>query len=646
MLGVVALILLGLYVTSSEIRWPAPVPLTGRFLGGWLATLGGMLLLILVGRAWGSLLERVLPRLDAASPGETDTLSTAGGLLALSALYTWLAFAALRPIPIVALAIAPLLLGGGRATLQFARRTWAAARSAPAEAAGFLALALFLAFLAARPDASLDGLIYQVALPELYMRHGSYFLLPNNVLAGLPNVGNFLFLPGLALTAWPLAKAVQPAFLLLALAYCRGASVLAWDRRHFWAFVMFLLSIPSLAVNASNLYVDVTLTAALTLCLLSALSYLRSGTPSPLTWAIFFGLGAVAIKWTVAPIVLCLLALLAFVKPRAPVRLTGRLMLTCLAIALFFLAPCLVKNVHFYRSPVFPGLAQLAPASINWSADRQALFTRFLRETFGVGREPLDFLLLPLNLITLAKPDAILPSGHRPFDGLVGIVPTLVGLALLTARGGERYERGLRILLLAGFALWAATSQQVRFLLPLLPMGIAVGLGTLGGGRAPVAIAALLGALGVTQSAALVTDGLGLWARSDDPAHYRYEALGNEGRLYRWMNENLAPSERCLLLGMNAYPTLARNALENDPVFPWYSLEQRLAREGVGDDPFLAILRARRCDVLVVNRELEFRVQGRAFTTASAPFAEILARDFEEAHVEGRYAVLKPRPEG
>lgn len=623
--------------------WPAPFAPTSRFLGGWLGVVAATGALVLVGRAWGAMIARVLPRPAALPEWQVDLALVIGGLLAYSASMCWLAHVFLHPALVIGLAVAPLAAGGAPPTLRFASRVLSAARRSTWEAVGFAGVILFVAFLAARPDASLDALIYQAALPTLYLEHGSYFRLENNIYAGLPNGGNFLFLPGLAFDAWPLAKAVQPAFLVLVLGYLRSSLGAEQPASRFWACAFLLLSIPSLAMNASVLYVDVILTAVLSVFLLLLLEFLRSKDRALLPWLALFAFAALSVKWTAAPVLFCALVLLAAFVARERIRPSATTTLACLGLAAFFLAPCILKNVLLYRSPFFPALFDLFPAPVNWSSDRQALYVRFLGEAFGVGRDAIDFLLLPLNLVTLARPDTILPSGHRPFDGIVGVVPTLAFFALLVARSGDAAERALRLVLLAGFVLWGATSQQVRFLLPILPVAVALALGPRRVSGATIAFSAILAALGVTRAAGYVAPQLARWAESRDVADYRYRSLGNEGRLYEWMNGNLAPEERCLFLGMNAFPTLARNAIENDPVFPWYSLERRLGTGDPSRDPFLDLLTARRCDVLVVNEALAFQRGGGWLTALDSPSKEFLERDFILVQRVGSYAVFRPR---
>ncbi len=657
-MALAGLLLLALYVASGSIEWPAPFAPTPRLVGGWLGVVAAMGALALVGRGWGALIARVLRAPSTMAEWEMELALVVGGLLTYSAAMCWLAHVLLHPAVVVGLAVAPFAAGGARPALRFASRVVSAARESPREAAGFAGVILFVALLAARPDASLDALIYQAALPALYLEHGSYFRLENNIYAGLPNGGNFLFLPGLALDAWPLANAAQPAFLILVLCYLRCSLGAARAAGRFWVCAFLLLSIPSLAMSASVLYVDVILTAAVTVFLLLLIAFLRSKDRALLTWLALFGFAALSVKWTAAPVLACALVVLAVFLARERVRPSARTTIACLGLAAFFLAPCILKNVVLYRSPLFPALFDLFPAPVNWSSDRQALYVRFLKETFGVGRGALDFLLLPLNLVTLARPDTILPSGHRPFDGIVGVVPTLAFLALLSSRGGDAAERALRLVVLAGFALWGALSQQIRFLLPILPVAVALALGglerppatgprALGAPRrisgAAVAIAAILAALGAAQALDHVAPHLARWAESRDVAGYRYRSLGNEGRLYEWMNGNLAPAERCLFLGMNAFPTLARNAIENDPVFPWYSLERRLDEGDPSRDPFLDLLTARRCDLLVVNESLAFQHDGRWFTTLDSPYKEFFARDFLLVQRVGPFGVFRPR---
>ena len=78
-------------------------------------------------------------------------------------------------------------------------------------------------------------------------------------------------------------------------------------------------------------------------------------------------------------------------------------------------------------------------------------------------------------------------------------------------------------------------------------------------------------------------------------------------------------------------------------MFPWYSLERRLDAGDPSRDPFLDLLTARRCDVLVVNESLAFQHGGGWLTALDPPSKEFLERDFLLVQRVGPFAVFRPR---
>ena len=105
-----------------------------------------------------------------------------------------------------------------------------------------------------------------------------------------------------------------------------------------------------------------------------------------------------------------------------------------------------------------------------WSAEVGEQFAAWQR-SIGMGRDPIDYLLLPFRLLRHSGP------GYARFDGAL----SPVWLAVVpVALGAVRSPRGRRVLAVAGamFVVWAAGSQQSRFLIPILPLIAAAAVAT------------------------------------------------------------------------------------------------------------------------------------------------------------------------
>ncbi|OPZ08178.1 MAG: hypothetical protein BWZ10_02705 [candidate division BRC1 bacterium ADurb.BinA364] len=98
-----------------------------------------------------------------------------------------------------------------------------------------------------------------------------------------------------------------------------------------------------------------------------------------------------------------------------------------------------------------------------WAPELHQRWAAFHRAT-GMGREWTDYALLPLRAVFCGQ-----AGNYERFDGrLAGLWAVLVPLALAAG-----WRRGwiVRSFVVGGlgFCAWAAGSQQIRFLIPLLP---------------------------------------------------------------------------------------------------------------------------------------------------------------------------------
>lgn len=179
--------------------------------------------------------------------------------------------------------------------------------------------------------------------------------------------------------------------------------------------------------------------------------------------------GAASIKYLALPLALALLpVLLGWLAVTSPAPSPGRVIRT---LALFFgpllvvAAPWYGRNLWLVHNPVFPLLYTLFPTqSTGWDADRARLHLLFLQGYGSATKDWLDYLTLPWRVCWLARTDDI-----RHYDGEVGAVYFLFVPALALWRWMDSRLRGLTAFAGLFFGLWALSSQQVRFLLPVLP---------------------------------------------------------------------------------------------------------------------------------------------------------------------------------
>jgi hypothetical protein len=173
-----------------------------------------------------------------------------------------------------------------------------------------------------------------------------------------------------------------------------------------------------------------------------------------------------------------------------------------------------------------------------------------------MGREPLDYLLLPVRVILHGD------FGYARFDGRLN--PAWIVLLPLAVAGAWRDGRSRRLLSMCGvfFVLWAITAQQMRFLIPVLPLlaasaarGAVVALHALPGRLR--AVSASLATLGALALALALFQSSAVYLRQSPRLVRDYAAHGARLHqmvrhpVYGWIDDRLPADAKLLLLGTN-----------------------------------------------------------------------------------------------
>lgn len=351
-------------------------------------------------------------------------------------------------------ALAPLWIGfallallrGARPALpllvRLARRLLALFRASPLLAAALLLAALPLAFPLSTPLVDNDGIRYQVALPKLYLLTGEVFLYPWDITGSYPQLGNMLYLAGLAAGRADAAKFVNAGFLaastaLLALLLHRSRA----SRAASLAGPFLFLAAPAVGVVAASGFVDHValfhLAAALALVL-------RRG--SPLLAGLALG-GALATKLTLAPGAVAVGLAAALLRPRGE-RLRAFLVVPAATAAV--LAPFAIRNVAALGDPFYPVLTiALGRPTPGVSREVFTSYTSFNADKAG-----------PLGIVwtTPATGD----------DDETAGIHNVAGLVLLLFGFRDRLVRLASLLVLPFLAYAILASPPTRYLLPLL----------------------------------------------------------------------------------------------------------------------------------------------------------------------------------
>ena len=328
--------------------------------------------------------------------------------------------------------------------------------------AGLILLALaFLQALA--PPWDYDGLMYHLQGPRLFLGSGRIVLLPENWQANGPFTVEMLFSLGLAFGSDVFAKLVHVAYaaMLVLATFILGRRALGGGAG--WVTVALLLGIPLFSFWASLAYIDMAWALYNTLTILCLVRWNEDKHRSDLVFAgLFAGLSAGTKYLGLGTALVCGLWLLWRLRGRSWRTVAGTAF-TFGGLALAVALPWYVKNWIAAGNPIFPFMW----GGPGWDKLRLSFLTDYLG-SFGAGRTPLDFLLLPWNLFVHS-------TRFGTFMRVLEVPNALLILALLypLARRTPAAD-AIAAMGAGGFLLWAVGSQQTRFLLPVFP-ALAVG---------------------------------------------------------------------------------------------------------------------------------------------------------------------------
>jgi hypothetical protein len=401
-------------------------------------------------------------------------------------------------------------------------------------------LALLLAYVAldllavCAPISSPDALLYHAADPALFEKAHRIFAVPWNSSSYEPFSVEMLVLDGMLL--WnPIQGAFAPLLLaLVALVVVMGFAYRVAGRSAALLAGSIFFAQPFMVWEATSVFIESGIALMLGLSAWNLYRFVRYSERSGLVLAGAFAGGAAGMKYVGLIAALTLSAVAAALLFR---RLNGRLALAFGLPALAVSLPWYVKNAVLTGNPFYPHVF----GGLNSSAAGELSYTI---QAFGYGRSPLDFMLLPARLLVAAKPfDAgeFLSPLFLIFAPVVLFISRARRPAILVVWGG----------VLLYVVLWFVTTQQARFLVPLMPV-LAV-LGALG--MLALARDGRLGRLlAVAVTAGALTVGLGastVYAMQFAPVvlgtqptkQFLREKVSNfEG--VEWLNRRLGPRSK------------------------------------------------------------------------------------------------------
>lgn len=449
---------------------------------------------VLTGASWAvadgrrSLLENTAIGLCAWVGGLALLLTLAGHFFTIT-LSPWLFFVP----PVVAVAVRfKNVLQQARAVGQGLGQLLAIDRLLLLYLAGVCALTLFLSL--APPNANdYDSLVYHLAAPQRYLMDGRVTELSYDHHTYFPFAMEMLFALGLKLSGPVLAKLFH--WLMLPLCFL---TIIAIGKRHaslrsgLLAAALFA-SIPIVLIEATTAYIDLGLTLFVLAAFLCFINWLQTRQSFWLLWSgamcgfacntkyfgvLFFGW---LLLWAIGD--------MARRKEFQLKPLLGFCLLTALLGGLYY-----VRNWIWVGNPVFPFAYEIFGGK-GWTLEMAKAYAHD-QEGFGFGRGPLDWLLLPFRAswtpLNFNSPYWPLLNVPMENNGALGrfevaghLIQTIVGPALLAFGVPVIFLKNkplaVRFLLwsfLFFWVFWAASSQQLRYLIPTLALlGVACGWG-------------------------------------------------------------------------------------------------------------------------------------------------------------------------
>jgi hypothetical protein len=456
-------------------------------------------------------------------------------------------------------------------------------------AATLLVMLLGAAFIMAlAPETGRDALIYHLAVPKLFLKHHGFYFIPGNAFANNPFHTELLFLLALFLKGDVLAKLIHFTFFLAILLGIRQFALRHSETTVFPYLSMLIFAlIPSVFFEAHTAYVDL----AVAFYTMSALfAYTTWHERQERGWlglcAVFTGM-ALATKYTtlILPFIGCLGVLWGH-RHDEKARPAGRDLFLYVAITLLFGAPFYVKNWLVTGNPFYPFLYGIFGGK-GWEPEQARLYDAMVLY-YGMGREAIDYLLLPWNLSFHAKMDTIF------FDGVISplflcVLPFLAGVRKIPVT-----LKIIMVYCVLAFMFWASASQQIRFLIPIFPFLAILSGSVLTYYRRNKGLALLL-------SVAVV--GCLTFNAYLDVLHFeRFSpfgvVFGREEReaflertldpypMYRYVNDNLPPDAKVFLIFMKNWTFLCDRECYSDYMFEYYTLQKVLAASASPDEVY------------------------------------------------------------
>jgi Dolichyl-phosphate-mannose-protein mannosyltransferase len=457
----------------------------------------------------------------------------------------------------------------------------------PVEQAAFMGTIVLLALallLALTPEIGKDALVYHLAVPKAYLRHHGFYYIPGNSFANLPFQAEMLYLLGLFLQGDNLAKGLGFAAFPCILLGIRQLSLRMGNNAFPWLSMLIFAALPSMFELSHLAYADLYVALYALAAVFAFLTWFDRNEPSWLfLCALFTGLAASSKYSALLLPFLGVLGVLLRHRTADESKEALRDLARYLIPVVLFSAPFYLKSWFLTGNPVYPFMYSVFDGR-GLDPDLARLYNG-LYQYMGMGRSWLDFLLLPWNMSVHAQ------MNSTRFDGLISPLFLIMLPFLAGVRKPGPQLTTIYVYCAANFLFWAVSSQDIRYLSPVLPFLAVLSGVILTRYRHSTGISALLGA---SVAGCLIFNTSHI-ARDFGNISPLGVLTGRESReaflqrnlpvydMYRFINSDLPDNTRVFLIFMRNSTYLCDRSCYADTMFEDYTLKKILSSSATPD---------------------------------------------------------------
>jgi hypothetical protein len=306
-----------------------------------------------------------------------------------------------------------------------------------------------------------DALLYHLNVPRLFLAEGRIYFDPETWRSAYPFLGEMPFLVGTIFDLVPLGKLINLTYGFLLLSSVYVFSVRFGDRQIAYTAVAIIIGAPAFLLWSTWAGVDYAWACYEFWSLYAVCLWLVDEKRMTPKWLILAGIMsgfAASVKYLSLPTLLIVGAIVmwkSIENGKRPVRGLVTHLLIFGASAGFVMGIWYIKNWLWTGNPVYP----LVFGGLGWDPLKNEVLNDYVR-TFGVGKNWLDYLLLPYNVYVYHDRFATIP---------IEVIHPALWLSFFfpLAAKHNKIFKVVPVYAILYFILWVITSQVVRFLIPV-----------------------------------------------------------------------------------------------------------------------------------------------------------------------------------